>query len=360
MTAIVTVRLGVNGYVRHFLSPLLVNTEAIIKLIYKTNYDYLCFFYVYSSKFAKFIDMDVLSEILQSLHLKASVFLHVCFRGDWAVDTSGQRRATFHLVASGGCWLHTPDREEPIALAGDDLIVFPHDAQHTISNSQHPIAEDFPRNQLPDESSTGPGVTLICGYFDFDRDSWNPLVDALPAVMIIRNDGTTGVPFSHSLRQLLIHEIEATQLGGALVIDKLSEVMFINTIRHYLKNSSDVGFIAALADEKIGKVLSRIHESPSHNWNVERLAQVAGMSRSAFSGRFNHLVGLSPMHYLSRWRMSKAHQLFQTGNHSVTQVAALSGYQSKAAFAKAFKRQFGYGPGVARKKKPPNQAETGS
>ncbi|MFC1314481.1 MAG: AraC family transcriptional regulator [gamma proteobacterium symbiont of Ctena orbiculata] len=117
------------------------------------------------------MDMDVLSEILQSLHLKASVFLHACFRGDWAVDTSGQRRATFHLVANGGCWLHMPDREEPIALAGDDLIVFPHDAQHTISNSQLPIAEDFPRNQLPDESSTGPGVTLICGYFDFDRDS---------------------------------------------------------------------------------------------------------------------------------------------------------------------------------------------
>ncbi|MBT3094357.1 MAG: helix-turn-helix transcriptional regulator [Candidatus Thiodiazotropha sp. (ex Lucina pensylvanica)] len=84
------------------------------------------------------------------------------------------------------------------------------------------------------------------------------------------------------------------------------------------------------------------------------------MSRSAFSGRFNHLVGLSPMHYLSRWRMTQAHQLFQTGNHSVTQVAALSGYQSEAAFSKAFKRQFGYGPGVARKNKPPNQTETGS
>ncbi|MES9813845.1 MAG: AraC family transcriptional regulator [Candidatus Thiodiazotropha sp.] len=127
-----------------------------------------------------------------------------------------------------------------------------------------------------------------------------------------------------------------------------------------MKNSSDVGFVAALADEKIGKALSGIHESPSHNWNVERLAQVAGMSCSAFSGRFKHLVGLSPMHYLSRWRMAKAHQLFHSGNHSVTQVAALSGYLSGAAFAKAFKRQFGYGPGVARKNKPPNPAETGS
>ncbi|WP_316366187.1 AraC family transcriptional regulator [Candidatus Thiodiazotropha sp. CDECU1] len=304
--------------------------------------------------------MDVLSEILQTLHLKASVFLHACFRGEWAVDTSGQRRATFHLVASGGCWLHMPDSEEPIPLAGDDLIVFPHDARHTISNSQYPVADDFPRNQLPDDSTGGPGVTLICGYFDFDRDSWNPLIEALPAVMIIRNDGITSIPFSHSLRHLLIHEIEAAQMGSRLVIDKLSEVLFINTIRHHLKSDSDVGFLAALADKKIGKVLSRIHETPAHTWSVERLAQVAGMSRSAFSGRFTQLVGLSPMHYLSRWRMSRAHNLFQSGDQSVAQVAELSGYQSEAAFAKAFKKQFGYGPGAARKAARHTQLKAGS
>jgi AraC-like DNA-binding protein len=294
--------------------------------------------------------MDVLSDILQSLHLKASVFLHACFRGDWAVDTSGERRATFHLVARGGCWLHMPENREPIALAGDDLIVFPHDTQHTITNSQSPLAQDFPRNQLSDDFATGPGVTLICGYFDFNRESWNPLMDSLPDVMIIRNDGNQAVPFSHSLRHLLIHEIESSQMGASLVIDKLSEVLFINAIRHHLKNSAEIGFIAALADKKIGRVLSRIHETPASNWSVERLAQVAGMSRSAFSGRFTQLVGISPMNYLSRWRMAKAHNLFLTGHYSVAQVAERSGYRSEVAFAKTFKKQFGYGPGEARKK----------
>jgi AraC-like DNA-binding protein len=292
--------------------------------------------------------MDVLSDIFQSLHLNATVFLHACFRGDWAIDTSGERRATFHLVARGGCWLHMPDRDEPIALAGDDLIIFPHDAQHTITNSQKPLADDFPRNQLPDESNSGPGVTLICGYIDFDRTSWNPLIDSLPDVMVIRNDGGTA-PFSHSLRQLMVYEMESTRLGSTLVIDKLSEILFINAIRHYLENNPDLGFIAALADEKIGKVLSGIHESVEKHWSVEGLAQHAGMSRSAFSARFTALVGLSPMQYLSRWRMSKAHELFLDSNHSVAQVAERSGYQSEAAFAKAFKRQFGYGPGAARK-----------
>ncbi|MBT2969743.1 MAG: AraC family transcriptional regulator [Candidatus Thiodiazotropha sp. (ex Ctena orbiculata)] len=295
--------------------------------------------------------MDVLSEILQSLHLKATVFLHACFRGDWAVDTSGERRATFHLVARGGCWLHMPASEEPIALAGDDLIVFPHDSRHTITNSQIPPADDFPRNRLPDDPAPGPGVTLICGYIDFDRASWNPLIDSLPDLMVIRNDGSGPVPFSHSLRHLLIHEIEAAQLGSTLVIDKLSEILFINAIRHHLETNKELGFIAALADEKLGKVLSGIHESPERNWSVERLAQLAGMSRSAFSARFTQMVGVSPMHYLSRWRMSKAHERFLSGSDSVAQVAERSGYQSEAAFAKAFKKEFGYGPGAARRGK---------
>lgn len=277
--------------------------------------------------------------------------MHACFRGDWAVDSSGEQRATFHLVARGGCWLHLDDTEEPVALAGDDLIVFPHDARHTITNSPYPVADDFPRNRLPDESTGGPGVTLICGYFDFDRESWNPLLDSLPDVMIIRNDGTETVPFSHALRHLLIHEIESAQLGATLVVDKLSEILFIHALRHHLKNSDEQGFIAALADGKIGRILSRIHEQPAHNWSVERLAEVAGMSRSAFSARFTQLVGLSPMHYLSRWRMTKAHELLRSGAHSVAQVAERSGYQSEAAFAKAFKKQFGFGPGAARKSK---------
>ncbi|MCU7845612.1 MAG: AraC family transcriptional regulator [Candidatus Thiodiazotropha sp. (ex Monitilora ramsayi)] len=295
--------------------------------------------------------MDVLSEILRTLHLKASVFLHACFRGDWAVDTSGERRATFHMVARGGCWLHMPDEAEPVALSGGDLIVFPHDAQHTISNSLQVPDEKFPLNQVPDQNQTGPGVTLICGYFDFDRHNWNPLIESLPEYMIVREEGSSSVPLSDTLGHFLVYEVEAAQMGSDLVIDKLSEILFIHVIRNHLAKNQDQGFIAALADTRLGKALSKMHENPAGNWTVEKLATIAGMSRSAFSAQFSQSVTISPMQYLTRWRMTLANERFRTTGDSVSQVAAQSGYESEAAFAKVFKRHFGYGPGEARRKK---------
>ena len=295
--------------------------------------------------------MDVLSDILKTLHLRAEVFLHACFRGDWAVDTSGEHRATFHIVARGGCWLHMPSEEEPIALSGGDLIVFPHDAPHTLSNSEHMPASDFPRNQLPPADTPGAATTLICGYFEFDTHSWNPLIGALPDAMVIRNEDSANVPLMDTLGRFLHYEVETTQPGSSLLVNKLSEILFIHVIRSHMLRSKEDGFISALGDKSIGKALSKIHSEPATHWSVESLANVAGMSRSAFAERFTRLVEITPMQYLTHWRMTQANELFLTTEQSVAQVAEQCGYQSEAAFAKAFKKQFGYGPGMARKQK---------
>jgi len=295
--------------------------------------------------------MDVLSDILRTLHLRAEVFLHACFRGDWAVDTSGERRATFHMVASGGCWLHMDDLPEPIALTGGDIIVFPHDAAHTLSNSESTPADDFPRNQVPALETQGPAVILICGYFDFDRHSWNPLLESLPQVLVIRNEDALKIPLMETLGRFLTYEVESTQAGSNLLIDKLSEILFIHVIRSYMEKNKEKGFIAALADKHIGNALSKIHEKPSENWSVESLAQAVGMSRSAFAERFSRLVEMTPMSYLTHWRMTQAYEIFLTSEQSVAQVAEQCGYQSEVAFAKAFKKHFGFGPGQARKEK---------
>ncbi|MBI1194909.1 MAG: helix-turn-helix domain-containing protein [Gammaproteobacteria bacterium] len=295
--------------------------------------------------------MDVLSDILRTLHLRAEVFLHACFRGDWAVDTSGERRATFHMVARGGCWLHMPDGREPVALAGGDLVVFPHDAMHTLSNSEYAPAADFPRNQLPAPDVAGPAVNLICGYFEFERHSWNPLLESLPDVIVIRNEASAAVPLMDTLGRFLYYEVDSEHIGGSLLIDKLSEILFVLVVRSHIKDGNDNGFIGALADAQIGKALSKMHEAPSHAWTVESLAKAAGMSRSVFAERFSRLAGMSPMQYLTRWRMTQANELFLTTEKSVAQVAERCGYQSEVAFAKAFKKQFGYGPGRARREK---------
>lgn len=293
----------------------------------------------------------MLSDILRTLHLRAEVFLHACFRGDWAVDSSGERRATFHMVVRGSCWLHMLNGVDPIPLASGDLVVFPHDAQHTLSNNEQRPSDDFPRNQPPDETATGPAVNLICGYFEFERHSWNPLIAAMPDVMVIRNEESADVALMDTLGRFLYYEVETGQQGSNLLIDKLSEILFIHVIRSYMNTHKEHGFIAALADAQIGKALSKVHEAPAAAWSVESLAKEAGMSRSAFAERFSRLMEMTPMQYLTRWRMTQANELFLNTEQSVAQVAESSGYQSEPAFAKAFKKQFGYGPGQARRGK---------
>lgn len=295
--------------------------------------------------------MDVLSDILRTLHLRAEVSLHACFRGEWAVDSSGERRATFHMVARGGCWLHMPGRNQPVALTSGDLVVFPRDAEHTVSNSETPPHDNVPRNQLPDPEVTGPAVTLICGFFEFERRDWNPLLNALPEVMVIRSEESPNVPLMDTLGRFIYYEMENSQIGSNLMIDKLSEILFIHVIRSYMDACREHGFIAALADPQIGSALSKIHAAPADNWSVKDLARAAGMSRSAFAERFSRLVEMSPIQYLTHWRMTQANERFLTTNQSVAQVAASCGYRSEVAFAKAYKKHFGHGPGQARKKR---------
>jgi AraC-like DNA-binding protein len=294
--------------------------------------------------------MDVLSQILRTLRLKATVFLHACFYGDWAVDTSGDRRATFHLVARGGCWLHLPGRTQPVALAGGDLVVFPHDGAHTISNRPTPPDDRVPLNRVPKQSDAASGVLLICGYFDFERHQWNPVLEALPDHLVISERGSA-LSVADTLGRLLAYEVEGEQMGGELLVNRLSEILFIHVLRRHLQDCGGQGFIAALADDRIGRALGRIHDSPADDWSVERMADAAGMSRTAFSNRFSQLAGISPMAYLTRWRMTLANELFLTTPQSVEQVAEKSGYASAIAFAKAFKKHFGYGPGEARRRR---------
>ncbi len=292
--------------------------------------------------------MDILSELLGALHLKAHVFLHAQFCGEWAVDTSGGQRATFHLVARGTSWLHLPGRDVPIPLRGGDLVVFPHDAPHTLSSCQVPPPASVPRNQ-PSAEPDGPSTTLICGYFEFDRRHWNPLLGALPEMLIIKEEEAANTAMMDTLSRLMIYETEQGGPGSDVVVDRLSEVLFIHVVRtHMQRQDATAGFLAALADRQLSVALKQIHERPGEKWTVAGLAQAAGMSRSTFAARFHVLVGLTPLQYLTRWRMQRAHERLEQPGVSVAQVAESYAYESEAAFSKAFKKHFGYGPGKVR------------
>jgi len=294
--------------------------------------------------------MDIVSDILKLLNLRASVYFHSSFCGSWAIDGDNEYRATFHLIARGNCWLHLSNPDRNIVLTGGDLIVFPRDTSHSISNSQQPPTKIIspPRPAADDEIPT---TSLICGYFDFDSPQANPILDAMPDVVHIKNEDPARTSQMNLLLQSITSETESDAPGSDAIVDKLSEILFIHVIRAYMQQTdTETGLLAALADSHISKVISAVHQQPGFSWSVERLADKAGMSRSAFARHFQNVTAMTPMQYVTRWRMQTAYEKLRTTRQSVNIIAEESGYQTEASFRKAFKQQMGTGPGAVRKK----------
>jgi AraC-like DNA-binding protein len=293
--------------------------------------------------------MDVLSEVVESLRLKASVFLHSAFCNAWAIDVSHIDKTLFHVIATGTCWFHTQDRQEPVALHAGDLIILPRNAQHVLSNTREFPADKVPRNQPASGEVCEPSMSIICGTIDFEHSHWNPILDTLPEHVIIPGDSAGGEALS-GIIGYMVHETRAAGPGSGAVIDRLSDVLFVQALRTCMENEElAAGYLSALADQKLGKALARFHSSPADKWSVETLAETAGMSRSSFAERFTELVAMSPIQYVTGWRMQQANDLLMSSTLSTAQIAETCGYNSESSFSKAFKKQFDKGPGAVRR-----------
>lgn len=267
------------------------------------------------------------------------------------MDTSGSRHATFHVVARGSCWLHMPGSVQPEPLRAGDLVVFPHDAEHLISNSKQRPGPEIPKNQSGQPDAASPSTSMICGYFKFGESRWNPLLDAMPEYLVIRSEMTPQTGHMVSIINFMSYEADVAQLGSDVVINRLSDALFIHVVRTYIAQyKPDTGFIAAMADSRLVKSLAAFHQQPEQSWTVESLAKAAGMSRSGFAEHFHHVTGQTPMQYVTQWRLQTAYNLLTTTQNSTQQIAEQSGYQSEASFAKVFKKYFGQGPGAVRRK----------
>lgn len=293
--------------------------------------------------------MDVLSDVLRLLRLRASVFFHASFCGAWSVDSSGENKATFHLIARGACWLHMPSVKVPIPLRGGDLVVFPRDAVHVISASPE-LAELPPHSGVIASGGEGPSTSLVCGYFEFDTSLANPILSALPDVVHIRGEEAGNAGWIDLLMRFIAAETENAAPGSDVLVDRLADVLFIQVVRTAMRDqATSTGLLATLADRKISRAMQSLHEAPEAIWTVEKLAETAGMSRAAFAKRFQELMGMAPMTYVTHWRMQRAYELLRQGEKSVAMIAEQSGYQAEAAFRKAFKQYMGFGPGAVRR-----------
>jgi thiosulfate/3-mercaptopyruvate sulfurtransferase len=291
--------------------------------------------------------MDLLSNMLATLRLDASIFLHATFCREWVIDIGDIDVATFHLVSHGDCWLHLPHANS-VALHEGDLVVLPHNATHMITNSPQAPRPETPRNS-PAEVVSGPSVTLICGTVKFSQNYWNPLVEALPEYVILPTNDSNGTTLSKAI-EALINECERNETGGEVIIDRLADILFIEVLRSYVKREHASSYLVAVTDSRLSRALIEFHDDPGREWSVQNLADAAHMSRSAFAERFQKFVGVSPMHYVTRWRMQVAHSQLTESAQAIGEIARSCGYASEESFNKAFRKEFGVGPGGVRRR----------
>jgi AraC-like DNA-binding protein len=308
--------------------------------------------------------MDALSEILKSVRLEGAVYKDAEFTAPWciharhglaAVRTRLPRAESvlfFHFVAEGSCRMRVGLREE-VAGTGD-LIVFMQDEHQLMGSDLHlkptEVEPTVPHGAVQSHLGGGGERTrFVCGYMGYSRSICQPLFDVLPpALRIPQGEG----PAPYLLRELLktgVRESEESRPGGVSMLAKVAELMFVDALRRYVEELPARGWVAGLRDLQIGRALALIHGEPDKAWAVDDLAREVALSRSAFAERFSELVGEPPMQYLVRWRLALAAHALRSGTEAITRIASRSGYDSDAAFSRAFKRQFGMPPATWRK-----------
>ncbi len=286
---------------------------------------------------------DLLSFLLGAYQLRAGVLSAPSLCSAWQFGTAGMRQATFHYVASGPCWLHTR-HAPPVALDAGSLVMFPHDAWHLLSAQPTFDGEEM----RPIMTGDGPYTSLLCGYFEFLAGRFNPVVEALPEIIVVPAAEAAGN--LSTVVRMLMDEARNDGIGTSSVLNKLADTLFVMGVRHHLRQCTDPkGLLAGLADPGLRRALDVIHRRASENWTLEALAREAGMSRTTFAQRFSEFVGSTPNEYLTRWRMTQAELILRDPGMSVAHAAGQVGYEDESAFRKAFKRVHGQAPGALRR-----------
>ena len=309
--------------------------------------------------------MDALSDVLRAVRLSGAFFFDVHACAPWCAETplgktvveamfpGSDHLISYHLLMEGTCWA-TIEGEAPIKLSAGDIIVLPHGDTHVLATepgmrktpemSLYAMPKD---GLLPIKISVGSegGVAahFVCGFLGCDSRPYNPLLTALPRVIVINDhaSGALGAYFRAALA-----ESKAGRMGGADLLGRISELMFVDVVRRHLESlpGDRVNWLAGLRDQYVGRALMALHGDPSRDWTLESLAQEAALSRSAFAERFTQYVGYPPMQYLTNWRMQLATNYLRRGTESVAAIANRVGYDSEAAFSRAFKKVVGAPP----------------
>jgi AraC-like DNA-binding protein len=314
--------------------------------------------------------MDALSDVLHVLRLSGAVFLTAEFTAPWCVSSSSGRPAVgasysehtvfFHWLTAGRCKARLAAGGEEFEIGAGDLLMMPNDEAHVMGSDLDitPIAaQDLvtpaPEGGMLRINSGGGGekTQLVCGFLACDRRLSRPVLDALPHMLRVPFGDDPTAEWFKGLLHVGTQETSMPRPGSDTVLAKLSELLFVEAIRRYSEAmpAGQTGWLAGLRDRFVGKALTLMHQNPGKAWTVDDLAREAGLSRSALAERFTGLIGQPPMQYLTRWRLTVAAQRLRNDGAALATVAEQIGYESEAAFNRAFKREFGMPPATWRR-----------
>jgi len=315
--------------------------------------------------------LDPITDLFETMQVVGVVHARLEATAPWGLKTDGDvtegvskdkhsaasasspfHFAHFGMVSRGNCWLSVEGIPDPIPLAGGDCFLLAPGSSYTLRDSPRTRAHSFcdvaPKNGSQVISYGGGGVptTIISGWFRFSATSVKPLTRLLPPLILVKADQAQSLAL-HTTLNMLASEMAELAPGSELLVNRLADLLFIHSIRAHIGSQSETcksGLLRAIFDSQIGAALKSMHEKVEHPWTVGSLAAACGMSRSAFALRFKELVEQTPLEYLTSWRMQKATALLQKGDKKLFEVAKSVGYDSDAAFSKAFKRIVGITP----------------
>ena len=318
---------------------------------------------------------DTLSDVLRAVRLKGAVYFYVSGGKQWAAESPAAKHIAsaimpgaehlmeYHVVTQGACWAGIVGAS-PVRLEEGDVVLFPQGDSHVLSSAPGMRAElgnaslyvtkvDHMPIRLTFEGTHGPRpsgegerglTTVICGFISCDVTPFNPLIDALPKMMVLK--ATDAGAWTAKVLQQAVAESHAGHPGSEAMLARISEMLFVDAVRRHVESlpADGTGWLAGLGDRYVGRALGLLHERPDHGWTIDELGHSVGLSRSALHERFVQFIGLPPMQYLARWRMQIACGLLRSTNATVATIALEVGYESEAAFARAFRRQIGAPP----------------
>jgi AraC-like DNA-binding protein len=320
---------------------------------------------------------DPLSDVLRTVKLTGALFFLTDASFPWGVEIPhpdafssiilprAQHVVSYHIILKGAGWASIPGIASTRFEAGDILVFAHHDPYSMLSAPGQPpeldadatvaFFREMAAGRLPFTVHEGgggePRSEFVCGFLGCDMRPFNPVLSTLPRLLRVRRSNAAQDSLLNRLIDITLAEVRQPRVGGGTIRLRLSELIFVEVLRQHLQSlpTRETGWLSGLRDPSIGKVLAMLHERPAYPWTLNELACRAGMSRAALAARFTHLVGHAPIAYLTLWRMQIAARLLADGCMKVASVGREIGYDSEAAFSRAFKKIVGLSPAAWRK-----------